>query len=231
MTEQPVPVPVPFGSGKPAQYLVARLFGELTLYPNPIADPDRVLDIGYALFSARASALGLALEGGGEVSEGAGHVGVFQLTLSDDRLPVQPFLTVVGDVITRLGRLRLDAIDVTLPEREGSAQPGAPDSGDWFALIDPAQWVPVRVTLECADEAIAAVASAAIDQQKWYQDVFRLDARSEDHARHRVTLTGSLAEWSFDGLGFLTAYLYDLAARQGIVTPLTVNTQRTQPPD
>jgi hypothetical protein len=224
-----VPVPVPFGSGKPAQYLVARLFGELTLYPNPIADPDRVLDIGYALFSARASALGLALEGGGEVSGGVGHVGVFQLTLSDDRLPVQPFLTVVGDVIARLGRLRLDAIDVTLPERERSAQPGAPDSGDWYALIDPAQWVPVRVTLECADKAIATVASAAVDRQAVYQDVFRLDAPSEDHARHRVTLTGALAEWSLDALGFLAAFLYDLAASQGITSPLILNAASEEP--
>jgi hypothetical protein len=221
-----VPVPVPFGSGKPAQYLVARLFGELTLYPNPIADPDRVLDIGYALFSARASALGLALEGDGEVSEGVGHVGVFQLTLSDDRLPVQPFLTVVGDVITRLGRLRLDAIEVTLPEREGPAQPGAPDSGDWFALIDPAQWAPVRVTPECADEAIATVASAAVDRQAVYQDVFRLDAPSEVLARHRVTLTGALGVLSLVALGFLAAFLFVLAASLDIINPLILNAEK-----
>jgi hypothetical protein len=236
-----VPVPVPFGPGKPARMISVALFGDLALYPQPPIDPDRQRDIGYSLFNARSAALGLALCGDGEVNEGAGLVASFQLTHSDDDelAPVQPFLAVVEDVVTRLGRVRLDAIQVTLPER-GTPEPDIPGP-DWFALLDPARWVPVRVTLDSPDERIATVAVAAIDRQAMYGDVLRFEATSGDHlvlapitrdsgAHHRVTLTGALAEWSFDALGFLAAFLNDLAASQGIVTPLILNAEKMTAP-
>jgi hypothetical protein len=236
-----VPVPVPFGPGKPARMISVALFGDLALYPLPPTDPDRRRDIGYSLFNARSAALGLAICGDGEVNEGAGLVASFQLTHSDDDdlAPVQPFLAVVEDVVTRLGRVRLDAVQVSMPAPEPERGAAERDvlgfSGDWFALRDTDLWVPVRITLDSPDERIASVAPVAMHRQAMYEDVFRFDALSEDHlvlpgpfehpgdAHYRVTFTGKLAEWSLDALGFLAAFLDDLAATEGIAAPLTLN--------
>jgi hypothetical protein len=242
MTE--VPVPVPFGSGKPARIILAALFGDLALYPQPPIDPDRRQDIGYSLFNARSAALGLTLHGDGEVNEGVGVVASFQLMLGDDDklAPMQPFLAVVEDVVARLGRLRLDAVQISMPapDRGTSERDALGLASDWFALCDPALPVPVRVTLDSPDERITMVAPAAMHRQAMYEHVFRLDSLSEDHlvlspippdsgdVHHRVTFTGTLAEWSFDALGFLTAFLNDLAASQGIITPLILNAEKLE---
>ena len=47
-------------------------------------------------------------------------------------------------------------------------------------------------------------------------------------AHHQVTFTGTLAEWSLDALGFLTAFLNDLAASQGITTSLILNAEKLE---
>ena len=99
---------------------------------------------------------------------------------------------------------------------------------------------PFRVTLDSPDERITTVAPAVMHRQAMYEDVFRFDPLSEDHlvlspiapdsrhVHHRVTFTGTLAEWSFDALGFLSAFLNDLAASQGIIAPLILNAEMPQ---
>lgn len=80
------------------------------------------------------------------------------------------------------------------------------------------------------------------------QDVFACDSFSldeDDHlilkpnpfefrlgtVHHRVTFRGTLAEWSLDAVGWLTAFLSDLSSRNGISTPLMIATELTRSPD
>src|SRR5260370_9506398 len=73
-------------------------------------------------------------------------------------LPVQSFLSCAGDVVARLGRLRLEAVRVLLPERDapGGGRPPSPSSMRvaWpfldppalFAHWDPRPRSPLRPT-------------------------------------------------------------------------------------
>src|SRR5258708_19769924 len=75
-------------------------------------------------------------------------------------LPVQPFLACAGDVVARLGALRLAAVQVLLPERDPPeegylASPSGMrvawpllDTPDWFADCDPQLRSSVRGTLD-----------------------------------------------------------------------------------
>jgi hypothetical protein len=245
------PEPVPFGTGS-TRVMFAALFGELALYPVR-HDPVRQQD-AYSLFYGRSMDLGLLTDeqpdrGGlwgmndaaaGEAAGPPPRVAWFQVALTGSGLPVVPFLIVADAVVTRLGRLRLDAVQVLLPQRTKDDHGKLDDS--WFADLDPSLRVPVRVTLDSADAAITTAAAAIMRDQTDlhpYQHAFRCDALSladEDHlvlrpipfehpgdVHHRVSFTGTLAEWSFDALGFLAAFLSDLMARNGITAPLVFN--------
>jgi hypothetical protein len=50
---------------------------------------------------------------------------------------------------------------------------------------------------------------------------------TSDAIHHRVTLRGTLAEWSLDALGWLAAFLADGTSRHGVSTPLIFTANRT----
>lgn len=193
------------------------LFGELVLHPRAGALIEFSQD-AYSLFYARSAAMGWltpAQEGasGGfwgmndaEAGPACGpqpsRVAFFQVVLTGPfpggMLPVQPFLACAGDVAARLGTLRLEAVQVLLPERDAPADgPMASPSGlkvawplldalDWFADCDPRLRAPVRVTLDgWLDPSIRAAASAILRSvREINQDVFACDSFSlaeDDH--------------------------------------------------
>src|SRR5258708_11565570 len=96
-------------------------------------------------------------------------------------LPVQPFLACAGDVVARLGALRLAAVQVLLPERdppeEGDlASPSGMrvawpllDTPDWFADCDPQLRSSVRVTLGGGPDPSLHAAAPALP--RWVQQV------------------------------------------------------------
>ncbi|OLF18522.1 hypothetical protein [Actinophytocola xanthii] len=167
-------------------------------------------------------------------------------------LPVQPFLRCVEEVVARLGKLELDAVQVLVPVQglDVSSRPEpalAPSllTAGWFGGDGRAR-TPVRVTLDSGRSP--AVPAVAARLREWVgrldQEVFACDSHSaDDHASlaasppfddrlwygpagHRATFHGTLAEWSLDALGWLGAFLADLSAREGVTTPLLLTVDR-----
>jgi hypothetical protein len=196
--------------------MFAALFGELLLHPLPDTPAER--PDAYSLFYARSAALGWltpAVEGasGGlwgmndaEAGPASGpqpsRVAFFQVVLTGPApggmLPVQPFLVCAGEVAARLGTLRLEAVQVLLPERDvpGGGRPASPsgmrvalaliEALDWFADCDPGLRAPVRITLDGGPDPSVRAAAPAIAQwvQEVGQDVFVCDSLSladDDH--------------------------------------------------
>jgi hypothetical protein len=127
----------------------------------------------------------------------------FQVVLTEPSqgrlLPVQPFLSCAGDVVERLGRLRLEAVQLLLPERDAGTgtggRPASPsgmgtagallDALNWFAGCGPRSRARARVTLAGPDPSIGA---AAPEIMQWVQgirqDVFACDSftlADDDH--------------------------------------------------
>jgi len=259
--------------------MLAALYGELT--PHPWRDPLVASSDAYSLFVARASAMGWLAEAAQNASGGlwgmndAGQdplpgssrparVAWFQVSLTAPvpagrPLPAQAFLSCAGDVVARIGALRLGAVQVLLPVQgldaptDTSSHVGAvmtllQDAG-WFTDGDPHLRTPVRVTLDGGQDS--SIRSAAPEMLGWMreldQDVFSCDSISvtDDDvilepavidelwlgpARHRVALRGTLAEWSPDALGWLAAFLADAAVRHGVSTPLMFTVARSPEP-
>lgn len=267
-----------FGT-RAARTMYAALYGELKPHMRPDA-ADKVSQDAYSLFYARSAAMGWltpAAENArhglwgmndAEASLGSGpglsRVAFFQVVLTEavdgSLLPVQPFLSCAGDVVARLGALRLEAVQLLLPERDAHdgriASPsgmriaaGLLDALNWFADWDPRLRARVRVTLDGGQDALIRAAVPGIVQQvqEINQNVFTCDSFSladDDHLvlgptpldgtwtdtdHHRVTLTGTLAEWSLDALGWLAAFLADMSSRHGVSTPLMLNADRSAP--
>lgn len=261
-----------------ARTMFAALFGELAFHPRSHVAGERSED-AYSLFYARSAAMGWltpAREGATGGLWGMNDAGAppaagppphrvawFQVVLTGPfpggLLPVQPFLVCAGDVVARLGALRLEAVQVLLPERDGpregyfasssgmrAAWPLL-DTPDWFAGCDPRLRTPVRVTLDGG--SASSVRPAAAEIRRWVQEVrqavFSCEALSladDDHlilqpipfedpaaevVHHRVTFTGTLAEWSLDALGWLAAFLAEGASRHGIGAPLMLTVGRS----
>ena len=274
MSAEPAAVP----GIRAARTLFAALFGELVFHPRPDVAAERLED-AYSLFYARSAAMGWltpAQEGavGGlwgmndaEASPDAGppphRVAWFQVVLTGPfpgrLLPVQPFLACAGDVVARLGALRLEAVQVLLPERDAPeegyfASPSGMrvawpllDTPDWFADRGPQLRAPVRVTLDGGPDPSMRAAAPAI--LRWVQEVRQgvfacesLSLADDDHlilrpipfedpaadaVHHRVTLRGTLAEWSLDALGWLAAFLAEGLSRRGISIPLMLTADRS----
>lgn len=269
------PVPAMFGT-QAAKPMYAAFYGELA----PHAPQGEFSQDAYSLFYARSAAMGWltpATEGapGGlwgmndaEASPGTGpppqRVAFFQVTLTGlapgGVLPAQPFLSCAGDVVARLGALRLEAVQVLLPGQETPAggDLASPSSMriarplletlNWFGDCGPQPRTPVRVTLDGGPDPSVRAAAPAIAQwaQEVRQDIFACDQFSlaeGDHlvlqptplhepgpSPHRVTFRGTLIEWSLDALGWLAAFVTDISSRHGVHTPLMLTADRTGAP-
>jgi hypothetical protein len=257
----------------PAGTLYAALYGELSPHPWRGATPD---SDAYRLFVARSAAMGWLAEpreGAAGVwgMNDAGHVAAseppparpvrvawFQASLAgglprDRPLPVQPFLRCAGDVVARLGTVRLHRVQVLLPVQclPSATSPGGAvtallqDAG-WFGDADPRRRTVVRVTLHGGEGA--PVSSAAPELTDWlrrfHQDVFGhpevapegddepppdvTDALWGGPVRHQLKLTGTLVEWSLDAVGWLAAFVAEAAARHGVAAPLFLTVDRPE---
>ena len=211
--------PASFPGARVARPMYAALSGQLELHPrlNPLAEFSQD---AYSLFYGRSAAMGWltpAVQGatGGlwgmndaEADPGSGsspqRVAWFQVTLTDPfpgaLLPVQPFLACAGDVMARLGALRLAAVHIQLPERDPPAdgRMASPsglrvawpllESLNWFTDCDPRRRAPVRVTLDgWADPSIRATSPAILQSvQKINQDVFACDSLFLNESDHLV---------------------------------------------
>lgn len=117
------------------------------------------------------------------------RVAFFQVTLTEPSrgklLPVQPFLACARDVMARLGTMRLQAVQMLLPERgaQEEAQMASPSGAriatsllyacNWFADCNPQLPAPVRVTLDGApDPSIGAAASYSAPRRARDRRVF-----------------------------------------------------------
>jgi hypothetical protein len=211
--------PAPLPGVRAARTMFAALFGELALHPRSDALAEFSQD-AYSLFYGRSAAMGWltsAVEGasGGfwgmndaEAGPGSGpppqRIAWFQVVLTGpvpgEMVAVQPFLACAGDVVARLGALRLDAVQILLPDRDAPAdgQMASPsgmrvawpllDSVSWFADCDPRRRAPVRVTLDgWPDPSIRAAAPAIVRSvREISQDVFVCESFSLDENDHLV---------------------------------------------
>ena len=169
-------------------------------------------------------------------------------------LPLQPFLSCVGDVAARMGSLQLDAIQVLLPlqsfdEAEASSSNDglfAPlSSAGWFFDCNPHDTVRVQVVLDSGkNPAIRSVATELFQRlQKTKQTVFVCEAFSltddtnvakpiyidnlwNGPPQHPVTLYGTLVEWSLHALGWLATFLASTSYQLGVATPLLLTVSR-----
>ncbi|MFD0375746.1 hypothetical protein [Streptomyces sp. NPDC127112] len=167
--------------------------------------------------------------------------------LPDDRpLPVQPFLRCAQDTTERVGAVRLTGVQILLPAQgiEASARPPyalvpSMRTSDWFGECDPQARVPVKVRIDGGvDRSIPMVApQLARHVVPAGQNVFAGEIDEVLPLRefpappfddrfwngpplHGMTLSGELAEWSCDAVGWLAATVADSAAHLGIHTPV-----------
>ena len=261
---------------RPDSTMFVALHGELALHPW--RDPDAAASDAYSLFLARSSALGWLAE-----PAALGSCGVwgmndagqnpdagsqpsrsvwFQVSLIEPvpagrPLPVQAFLSCAGDVVARMGTLRLEAVQILLPVQSlyasaGASSPVNPmmtliqDTG-WFADCDPHLSTRVWATLDGGQEP--SIRSAATGMLQWMQrikqNVFACDSCSltDDPvvlkpgvidelwlgpAQHRATFRGTLVEWSLDALGWLAAFLASASSQHGVSTPLMLTASRSE---
>ena len=188
---------------------------------------------------------------------GASLVSWFQVeagpVLGERPLPVQPFLRCAEEVTERAGTLRLSAVQVLAPVQglDPAVRPAwAPvpsvQAVEWFAERPPGAAVAVEVELNSGqDPSLPAVAEELVASLRGLrQDVFVLrdsrvpapgavlappfdDGFWHGPPRHRVALSGDLAEWTCDAIGWLIEVVAELAARHGVRTPLLVTVRRS----
>ncbi|MEU1389999.1 MULTISPECIES: hypothetical protein [unclassified Nonomuraea] len=169
----------------------------------------------------------------------------------DRPLPVQPFLACAQSVAAHVGVLHLKALQVLLPvqslvspgveaRRTGAVVRLLQEIG-WFADLRSRERTRVRVTLDGGQNA--SIRSVAPDMIDWLrelkQDVFDDFFLTDDDpvllcpaitdelwfgpALHRVTVDGTLVEWSLDSLGWLAALLAEAGRRYQLDSPLMLS--------
>jgi hypothetical protein len=258
-----------------ARTMHAALYGDLALHPGVSGEPDI-----YGPFYARSAAMGWLTPATEQASSGvwgmndaevAPHAGpdpacaaFFQVVLTggfaDGLLPVAPLLAAARDSLARLGTLRLDAIQVLLPERDppSPGQAASPagqllassliPAAGWFDHRDPDWLTRIRVTLDGGpDPAFSSAVSDLAERLRGLRpSVFTCESWSMDqddhlilwpalfdddasYPHHRISLWGTLPEWSLDSLGWLAAMLSDVITRQGITSPLMFSADKEAP--
>ncbi|WP_245818723.1 hypothetical protein [Haloechinothrix alba] len=180
------------------------------------------------------------------------QVGVDTVPPADRPLPVHPFLCCIRDVMSRLGTLRLQALQVLLPmqylggsTRKPALVPSLP-TADWFATCDHVSRTPIRITLDSGQDR--GIPSAAPEMHSWMlrwdQDTFTCESYSvtghdplaesfpygdgvwPGPPLNRATFRGTLAEWSLDALGWLGGFLAEASTRHAITTPVLLTVSR-----
>lgn len=171
---------------------------------------------------------------------------------ADRPLPVQPFLCCTGDVVARLGTLRLQAVQVLLPlqkldtsSRLGPLFPPLGTTG-WFTDRDRQSKTQIRITVDSGQNPSIPTAAPGMltEMHRPEQDAFVCDGYSlADHdplaatspfhdnswhgpPLHRATFRGTLAEWSLDAVGWLAAFLAGASAHYGVTTPIMLTASR-----
>jgi hypothetical protein len=264
-------------TGRRDSTMFAALHGELA--SHPWRDPSFASSDAYSLFYARSSAMGWLTEAKENASGGlwgmndagldagpgsqSSRIAWFQVVLTEpvpaDRpLPVQAFLSCAGDVLARIGTLRLQRVEALLPVQSLDPPAGTSsrlsavtalltDSG-WFEDSDPRLRARVRVTLDGGQNP--SIRSVAPEMLRWVQElrqsVFSCDSFSladDDHVvleppaldeswlgpgHHRVTFRGTLVEWSLDALGWVAAFLAEASSRHGVSTQLMLTASRCE---
>ena len=209
------PEPAMFGTGAAPKSMYTALYGDLA--PRvPLAE---LSQDAYSLFYARSAAMGWLTPDEGasgglwgmndaEAGRDAGplphRVAWFQVSLSGPFpagvVPVQPFLSCAGDVVARLGALRLEAVQVLMPGQDAPvrgdfASPSSMrvarpllDTRNWFGDCNPRLREPARVTLDGGPDPSVRAAAPAIAQwiEEVDQDVFAGDSFSLADGDHLV---------------------------------------------
>ena len=258
--------------------MFAALYGDLELHPW--RDPDSQHD-AHSLFRERSLAMGWlddrAASGGSETSlarapglwalndagweDPLGHtdsglVSWFQVEASaaaDDRaLPVWPFLRCAGDVMSRVGTLRLTALQVLVPaqgvdptRRPAYARVPSIATARWFAEPDSASSCAVQVDIYGGRATELGSIATAFGEVLTQLDqavlkVQAIDAVGEHYAPRAavhdsawngpptsgVRLRGTAVEWSIDVAGWLTEIATDCMSQVGVQSPLLVTLAR-----
>ncbi|NEB38905.1 hypothetical protein [Streptomyces sp. SID14515] len=171
---------------------------------------------------------------------------------SDRPLPVQPFLRCAQDTTERIGAVQLDAVQVLLPVQgvDASTRPAyavvpSMQTPDWFGACDPRSRASVRIRIDSGrTPSVPAVASqltrnlSRLDQgvfvgaadQRIPLDSFPTPPFDDRFwggpPMHGIVLSGELAEWSCDAVGWLAETVADSAAHLGIRSPLLFTVAR-----
>ena len=181
------------------------------------------------------------------------QVGV-EIVPADRPLPAQVFLRCAGEATQQLGTLELDAVHMLLPvdglDVSSRAEPALAPSlqtASWFDETDPHARRPIQLKIESGRSALFETNIEKLTRwvieldQNVFSNVRTMDLsdsmtsvkppfddtfRSGPATRSTI-VSGSLVEWSLDAIGWLCAFVGDLAARLGATAPLLLTIQRT----
>lgn len=169
-------------------------------------------------------------------------------------VPAQQMLDCAGAVADRVGRLDLEAAQLLVPLQDLPPDLDEGAYGDlvsalpWFAELPVQSRTAVVVSLDSGTSAEVVDAASAMANRllQIHQRVFTditavpgLDAargltpRVPDFTAakpegHRATFEGHLAEWSYEAIGWLMAFVCEAAIEQGVRVPV-VATVRLSP--
>ena len=166
-------------------------------------------------------------------------------------LPIRPFLVACGDALERLGHLDLTSVQALLPvDRLDPSQRTAlypqVDGLGWWAACDPADEVGVTICLDSgrdpsAADAAPAILSRLLGLDQWVVSPPVTSARESQSSALTFVLSdhlwpgpagpgsssgATLAEWNLDTIGWLAAVIADIAADEGVRTPLLLTVLR-----
>ncbi|MFL1432699.1 MULTISPECIES: hypothetical protein [unclassified Nocardiopsis] len=167
-------------------------------------------------------------------------------------VPAQQMLDCAGAVADRVGRLDLEAAQLLVPLQD---LPPGPDEGaygdlvsalPWFAELPDRARTPAVVSLDSGTSAEAADAAPAMAErlreirQQVFTDITAAPGPDAAHGLtpapdfpgveegHHATFEGHLAEWSYDAIGWLMAFVCEAAIEQGVRAPV-IATVRLSP--
>lgn len=158
-------------------------------------------------------------------------------------LPVVPLLSLVGDVISRVGRLRLDGAQLLLPVHFAGVSFQQLAAGtNWFSTSGSHRRVSVDITLDSGESPLVQEQAGLIaDVLTSLPGIFTLDSyhRSTSESvtasrlsppavgevwlgegHHEVVFTGTLPEWSLDSVGWVASAFAESCRRSSALTPI-----------